>query len=83
MNVISATHSWTSDGRLRQKASTPWVVIHDPSGDFLGRRFRGADLDKTVEAHWEDGTIFWHAARGEVRIWRGGTYRTLTPRRSK
>lgn len=59
---------------------SPWLVIHDPSGDFQGRRFRLLDLQYS---DWPEGTIFWHALRGEVRVWRGGQYQTFCTRGRK
>jgi len=61
---------------------SPWVVIHDPSGDFLWRRFRVIDLAQEFSNCWPEGIIFWNAMGGEVRIWQEGRYRTLRPGRA-
>jgi len=63
----------------------PWMVIHDPSGDFLGRCFRNSDLavKNAQEAQWEDGTIFWHIRQGDLRIWNNGRYKILYPMAAK
>jgi hypothetical protein len=58
--------------------SRPWLVVHDPEGDFQGRRFRGIDLQCCNE-NWPEGMIFWNSQTGALRIWRGGKYSSMLP----
>lgn len=55
----------------------PWRVLHDPSGDFSGRQFRSADLDRCN--NWDNGTVFWNSETGQVRIWRLGKFEKMIP----
>lgn len=67
-------------GRPASDQSHPWLAIHDPSGDFQGRRFRLVDL---ICSEWPDGMIFWNILGGEVRIWRGGQFQTFSARKRR
>lgn len=78
MNTVCGVTPWRMELPAHRKDAAPWLVIHDPSGDFLGRRFRLLDL---TAPQWEEGTIFWHTAQGDVRIWRNGKYHALHARR--
>jgi len=80
MNAIAGTIPLA---RKAQKSyeSRPWLVIHDPSGDFLNSTFRAIDLDVCLGG-WPEGIIFWHRGSGEIRIWRGNRYTRLSPKRA-
>ena len=68
----------TKDGRC---ASRPWLVITDPSGDFLGRAFRAFDLTggDQVKPYWNVGTIFWNQHTGVLKKWNGFRFEIFTP----
>jgi len=66
--------------KYQHHESRPWLVIHDPSGDFRDSTFRAIDLD--VCLGWPEGIIFWHRGSGEIRIWRGNRYTRLSPKRA-
>jgi len=68
--------------RKQPHESRPWLVIHDPSGDFRDSAFRAIDLDVCLGG-WPEGIIFWHRGSGEVRVWRCGKYRRLVPKRNQ
>lgn len=47
------------DGPKRDRSfSRPWVVVVDPSGDFLGRAFRSFDIDGAPVNIWPQGIVF-------------------------
>ncbi len=88
MQVIAGATPWsgavtTVAPRRQDKENRPWMVVHDPSGDFAWRHFREIDLASSTSPQWEDGTIFWHRQRGELRIWKDGAYHKLMPRGTK
>jgi len=79
MNAIAGSVPWTTDA-ARSHEARPWLVIHDPSGDFENSAFRMVDLLYSQE--WPEGIIFWHRVSGEVRVWRAGRYQRLSPNSS-
>lgn len=83
--LTTGLRPWLDHGNRPKKPTnqSPWMVIHDPSGDFLWRCFRSVDLQRRYSHCWPDGIIFWNTRRGEVRIWQNGCYRTLTPARGE
>jgi hypothetical protein len=85
MNAIGGTIPWPKDeaaqsGR-RSNEARPWLVVHDPSGDFENSAFRLVDLLYSQE--WPEGIIFWNRGSGEIRVWRAGRYRRLAPMPNK
>jgi hypothetical protein len=53
--------------------SRPWLVIEDPSGDFLGGQFQMSDLISSAENFtWPEGIRFLNIKTEEVKIYRGG-----------
>lgn len=72
--IFKPVSSTSSDQR-------PWMVIHDPSGDFCGRLFRSIDLERSP--NWDNGTIFWNIRTGQVRVWRYGIFDKLIPQEQK
>ena len=63
-----------SSGSIKKgrSASRPWLVIVDPSGDFLGRCFRSFDLNTRYNSHWPVGIVFEHQKTGRQKIFIGG-----------
>lgn len=62
----------------------PWVVVRDPSGDFLGRRFLMTDVEASARMMtWPEGIVFRHKASGEIRAYSHGAIfnmgKTLKP----
>ena len=56
-----------------------WVVVEDPSGDFLGRRFRAYDLTGAIDNYWPEEITFEHQDTGERRTWIDGQFFNTTP----
>lgn len=53
--------------------SRPWLVIEDPSGDFIGRRFQTADLQFSAENFtWPDGIRFMNIKTEQIKMYRNG-----------
>jgi hypothetical protein len=65
----------------QKEDSSPWLVVHDPEGDFSNRRFREIDLQR--DDNWPEGTIFWHGCTGALRIWKGGKFIPMFPKPKK
>ena len=71
----------------RQKPITPqkpgrkevrsWIVVSDPSGDFLGRSFRSFDLSGAVHNYWPEGITFENQSTKECRIWSDGQFHII------
>ena len=59
------------DIKKGRAASYPWLVIADPSGDFLGRCFRSLDLNTRYNSHWPIGIVFENERTGERKRWTG------------
>ena len=57
-----------------RSASRHWVVVKDPSGDFLGRTFRTYDLNGARENYWPEGIVFENQRTGERKAWRRGQF---------
>ena len=53
---------------IREKR--PWQVIVDPSGDFLGNRFRTTDLRVADFAYWPTGIVFQNTITRDYKVWR-------------
>jgi hypothetical protein len=84
VNAIAGTIPWAKDTAQNARFSNearPWLVVHDPSGDFKDSTFRLVDLLYSQE--WPEGIIFWHRSSGEIRMWRAGRYRRLAPMLNK
>jgi hypothetical protein len=84
VNAIAGTIPWAKDTAQNARSSNearPWLVVHDPSGDFKDSAFRLADLLYSQE--WPEGIIFWHRSSGEIRVWRAGAYQRLFPHSNK
>lgn len=63
---FSGSLPWAQSARRERPAEGAfvWLVVADPSGDFLGRRFRHRDLS----GEWMQGLVFWNCRSGEVRL---------------
>jgi hypothetical protein len=84
VNAIAGTIPWAKDTAQNACSSNearPWLVVHDPSGDFKDSTFRLVDLLYSQE--WPEGIIFWHRSNGEIRVWRAGRYLRLAPMLNK
>lgn len=72
--TMSGVLHWEPAARARRSEPAtrrPWLVLHDPSGDFKGSRLRAEDVSLHLAVQpWPDGMIVWHERCGEVRIWR-------------
>jgi len=55
----------------KKQEKREWLVIFDPSGDFVGRAFRNFDL---FPGGWDDGTLFWNVRNGRLRMWKDGRF---------
>lgn len=82
MSNMIGTTPWAEEAKgtpLPEKPceARPWLVVHDPEGDFQGRTFRGIDLRQA--GNWPPGTIFWNSQTGALRILRGGVYKAMLP----
>jgi hypothetical protein len=51
-----------------------WVVVEDPSGDFLGRSFRAFDLNGAADNYWPEMIVFENETTGERRTWEDGRF---------
>ncbi|MDX9993493.1 MAG: hypothetical protein RBS68_15735 [Anaerolineales bacterium] len=58
---------------LRINKSHPWLVIEDPSKDFVGRQFQPIDLQLSAENFtWPNGIKFKNTKTGEIKTYRDG-----------
>lgn len=82
MTTLSGVSPWSHVVTRHRNEPRPWVVLHDPSGDFAGNFLRADDVSSHLAAQpWPDGMIVWHSGRGEVRIWRRGKWDILSPKK--
>ena len=63
----------------KRSYSRPWLVITDPSGDFMGRAFRSFDLKISHITHWPQGITFWNQSTGAVKKWNGSAFEVFIP----
>lgn len=53
--------------------SRPWLVIEDPSGDFLGRQFQTVDLQFSAENFtWPNGIRFMNVKTEQIKKYQNG-----------
>jgi hypothetical protein len=53
--------------------SHPWLVIEDPSGDFIGRRFQTVDLQCSAENFtWPNGIRFMNTKTEQIKTYQNG-----------
>jgi hypothetical protein len=53
--------------------SRPWLVIEDPSGDFIGRQFQTVDLQSSAENFtWPNGIRFMNIKTEQIKMYRNG-----------
>lgn len=64
----------------KNKESRKWLVVQDPSGDFLGALFRYMDL-KFGLGNWPEGITFQHISTGQRMTWDSGQFVTLQSKR--
>ncbi len=66
--------SLTIKNKKGRSPSRPWQVTKDPSGDFLGRKFRSFDLSGARENYWPEGITFENLRTGESKVWQMGQF---------
>jgi hypothetical protein len=67
----------TRSNKRGRRAIRCWLVIEDPSGDFLGGHFRTFDLNGATDNYWPEGIIFENQTTQERKIWRAGRFFSL------
>ena len=75
-NILPKPRSSRKPGR---RAMRCWLVIKDPSGDFLGRSFRAYDLTGAFDNYWPEEIIFEHQDTGERKTWIDGRFFSTPP----